>query len=179
MCTLYDLSKKLSLKSNFTSGVQHSLNFRTFNRVVMFSFCNAAVIILAQLTVVKVALKIIIVSSLKVHSKELGGCGHFVDKAKSCWPLLPLCPPVLLFVLLLLLLLHHHLYTVSTASHVTGVLSANNQRLIILPQHLVLPRHASALLLCVLASGPVGGYSMFFQSLRLPQISCKGHFVTC
>ena len=128
----------------------------------MFSFRNAAVIILAQLTVVKVALKIIIVSSLKVHSKELGGCGHFVDKAKSCWPLLPLCPPVLLFVLLLLLLLHHHLYTVSTASHVTGVLSANNQRLIILTQHLVLPCHASALLLCVLARGPVGGYSIFF-----------------
>ena len=86
---------------------------------------------------------------LKVDSKELGGCGHFVDKAKSCWPLLLLCPPLLLFVLLLL---HHHLYTLSTASHVTGVLSANNQRLIILPQHLVLPCHASALLLCVLAN---------------------------
>ena len=170
--------KKLLLKSNFTSGEQLGLNFRTFNRVVMFSFCNAAVIILAQLTVVKVALKIIIVSSLKVDSKELGGCGHFVDKAKSCWPLLLLCPPLLLFVLLLLL--HHHLYNVSTASHVTGVLSANNQRLIILPQHLVLPCHASALLLCVLARGPVGGNSIFFsQSLRLPQISCKGHFVTC
>ena len=63
MCTLYDLRKKLSLKSNFTSGVQLSLNFRTFNIVLVFSFCNAGVIILAQLTVVKVALKIIIVSA--------------------------------------------------------------------------------------------------------------------
>ena len=43
--------------------MQHSLNFRTFNIVVMFSFCNAAVIILAQVTVVKVALKIIVVSA--------------------------------------------------------------------------------------------------------------------
>ena len=60
---VYDRSKKLSLKGNFTSGVQLSLNFRTFNIVVMFSFCNIAVIIFAQLTVVKVALKIIIVSA--------------------------------------------------------------------------------------------------------------------
>ena len=55
--------KNILLKSNFTSGEQLGLNFRTFNRVVMFSFCNAAVIILAKLTVVKAALKIIIVSA--------------------------------------------------------------------------------------------------------------------
>ena len=75
--------------------MQHSLNFRTFNRVVMFSFRNAAVIILAQLTVVKVALKIIIVSSLKVHSKELGGAdtlltklshaGHYCHSVHQCF----------------------------------------------------------------------------------------------
>ena len=111
---------------------------------------------------------------LKVDSKELGGCGHFVDKAKSCWPLLPLCPPLLLFVLLMLL--HHHLYNVSTASHVTGVLSANNQRLIILPQHLVLPRHASALLLCVFARGPVRGYSMFFSKPQIASNWLQGSF---
>ena len=60
--------------------MQHSLNFRTFNRVVMFSFCNAAVIILAEVIVVKAALKIIIVSSLKVHSKELGGADTLLTK---------------------------------------------------------------------------------------------------
>ena len=75
--------------------MQLSLNFRTFNIVLVFSFCNAAVIILAQLTVVKAALKIIIVSSLKVDSKELGGAdtlltklshgGHYCHSVHQCF----------------------------------------------------------------------------------------------
>ena len=147
----------------------------------MFSFCNAAVIILAQLTVVKVALKIIIVSSLKVHSKELGGADTLLTKLShgghccSVHQCVYLC-----YCYDCYSTTTSNSATVSTASPVTGVLSANNQRLIILTQHLVLPCHASALLLCLLARGPEGGYSMFFfQSLRLPQIGCKGHFVTC